>query len=120
MTKLPPLVEAGNAFMQLSGLSNPARRMTMDTNTLMKRLEAVLPALRARRDDIERERRLPREVSAALRDTGVCALEVPRALGGVEAAPADIVRAIELVSRADGSTGWCVAQAVVTGGCAGC
>jgi indole-3-acetate monooxygenase len=91
----------------------------MDTTTMMKRLDAVVPAIRDRREDIERERRLPREVVGALRDTGICALEVPRALGGLEASPTDIVRAIELVSQADGSTGWCVAQAIANGGCAG-
>src|SRR5690349_12638077 len=91
----------------------------MDTTTLMKRLDAVLPAIRERREQIERERRLPREVVGLLRESGICALEVPRALGGIEAAPVDIVRAIEVVASADGSTGWCAAQAVVTGGCAG-
>ena len=91
----------------------------MDTDLLFKRVDAVLPAIRARREEIERARRLPRELVGALRDTGICALEVPRALGGIEADPVDIVRAIEQVSRADGSAGWCIAQAVATGGCAG-
>jgi alkylation response protein AidB-like acyl-CoA dehydrogenase len=118
-TKLPALVEAGNAFMQLTELRETTGRATMDLTTLMERLDAVLPAIRARREDVERERRLTREVARALHETGIAGLEVPRALGGFEAEPAEILRAIELVSRADGSTGWCIAQSVVTGGCAG-
>jgi alkylation response protein AidB-like acyl-CoA dehydrogenase len=34
-------------------------------------------------------------------------LGVPRAIGGQEASPADILRAAETVAAADGSTGWC-------------
>jgi indole-3-acetate monooxygenase len=91
----------------------------MDTNGLTQRLQAVLPNIRARREDIERERRLPRELVGACRDTGVFALEVPRAFGGAEATPAEVLAAIELVAAADGSTGWCVGLGIANNGMAG-
>jgi alkylation response protein AidB-like acyl-CoA dehydrogenase len=91
----------------------------MDTNGLTQRLQAVLPNIRARREDIERERRLPRDLVGACRDTGVFALEVPRAFGGAEATPAEVLAAIELVAAADGSTGWCVGLGVANNGMAG-
>jgi alkylation response protein AidB-like acyl-CoA dehydrogenase len=91
----------------------------VDTTTLQQRLESLLPLIRARRADIERERRLPGDVVSALRNTGVFALEVPRALGGAEASPVEILRAIETVSRADGSTGWCTGVSIANSGAAG-
>lgn len=91
----------------------------METTTLMQRLEGLLPAIRARRDEIENDRRLPRDVVDALCDTGLFALELPRAIGGMEAEPADVLRAIEAVSRADGSTGWCAALAIANNGASG-
>jgi indole-3-acetate monooxygenase len=91
----------------------------MDTTTCMRRLEEALPAIRTHRERIEADRRLPPDVVKILRDTGVCALEIPRALGGLEAGPLEILRAIELVASADGSTGWCAAQAIATNGVAG-
>jgi indole-3-acetate monooxygenase len=91
----------------------------MATTNLVQQLEQMLPAIRSRREQIERERRLPPDLVKSLRDTRLFALEVPRALGGSEAAPAEILRAIETVSRADGSTGWCAAVAISNNGIAG-
>ena len=67
----------------------------------------LLPEIRARRQEIEQARRMPRDLVEQLRKTGIFSLSVPRAIGGQEAAPADLMRAIETVATADGSTGWC-------------
>jgi len=74
----------------------------------------LVPAIRARREEIEQGRRMPRDLVEALRKTGIFSLSVPRAIGGEEAGPADIMRAIETVATADGSTGWC---AMIATGC---
>jgi len=66
-----------------------------------------LPDIRARREEIERARRMPRDLIDALRATRVFSLAVPRDMGGVEARPTDIMRALETVATADGSAGWC-------------
>jgi alkylation response protein AidB-like acyl-CoA dehydrogenase len=83
----------------------------MNTNGISS-IEALLPAIRARRDEIEQNRRLPRDLVDALRQTRIFALSVPRVLGGDEAGPLDLMRAIETVSTADGSTGWCTMIAI--------
>jgi len=69
-------------------------------------LKALLPTIKARRAEIEKTRSLPADLAAALRDTGIFALGVPRALGGDEASPGDTARVIETIAEADGSTGW--------------
>jgi alkylation response protein AidB-like acyl-CoA dehydrogenase len=63
--------------------------------------------IRSRRDDIEKGRRMPGDLVDRMRDTGIFSLPVPRAIGGEEASPADLMRAIEMVATADGSAGWC-------------
>jgi alkylation response protein AidB-like acyl-CoA dehydrogenase len=91
----------------------------MNTTGLAERLQQLLPAIRARRDEIEHARRLPRELVNMLRETGIFSLEVPRSIGGQEATPMDIMRAIETVATADGSTGWCVGLAMANNGASG-
>jgi len=65
-----------------------------------------VPRLRDAANRIERERRLPSELVRALADGGIFALCVPRALGGVEADPATLVRVVETLAAADGAAGW--------------
>jgi alkylation response protein AidB-like acyl-CoA dehydrogenase len=77
------------------------------TDDILDNIQAVLPAIRERREEIERARRMPRDLVDALRETGVFSLAVPRALGGQEATPVELMRAIEAVATADGSAGWC-------------
>jgi len=74
---------------------------------VQQRLEALSPTIRERREEIERSRRLPRDLVDALRSTGLFRMPVPRAIGGDEAHPRDVLRAIETVAAADGSAGWC-------------
>jgi len=79
----------------------------MDRDGITASIRDLLPAIRARRQEIEQARRLPRDLVDELRKTGIFSLSVPRAIGGQEAAPLDLMRAIETVATADGSTGWC-------------
>jgi alkylation response protein AidB-like acyl-CoA dehydrogenase len=79
----------------------------MGTDGLLQRLEGVLPAIRARREEIERERRMPKDLIDDIGKTGMFSLGVPRAIGGLEASPTEILQAAETVAMADGSTGWC-------------
>ena len=70
-------------------------------------IQKLLPDIRKRRAEIEQARRLPRDLADALRGTGVFRLSIPRAIGGDEARPLDILNAVETIAAADGSTGWC-------------
>jgi alkylation response protein AidB-like acyl-CoA dehydrogenase len=91
----------------------------MGTNGFSKALHGVLPRVRERRAEIEEARRLPLDLVNDLAATGIFRLGVPRALGGDEADALDLLRAIETVSTADGSTGWCSMLAIGGGIVAG-
>ena len=84
------------------------------TTAFPQAIHSVLPEIRERREEIERGRQLPRDLVDRLASTGVFGLGVPRDLGGPQADFPDIGRAIEMISAADGSTGWCTMLA--TGG----
>jgi alkylation response protein AidB-like acyl-CoA dehydrogenase len=79
----------------------------MHTANVSQQLTGLLPAIRTRRAEIEQARRMPRDLIDDLSKTGLFSLSVPRAIGGQEASPFDILQAIESIAAADGSTGWC-------------
>jgi alkylation response protein AidB-like acyl-CoA dehydrogenase len=91
----------------LSARSKTKKENSMDTNGTLTRIQSLLPVIRARRQEIEQARRLPRDLVEELRKTGMFSLGVPRAIGGEEARPVDLMQVIETVATADGSTGWC-------------
>jgi indole-3-acetate monooxygenase len=76
----------------------------MDT---LKSIRELLPTIRERREEIEKARRMPKDLVDAMRKTRMFALSVPRAIGGDEASPVDLMQAAETVASADGSAGWC-------------
>jgi alkylation response protein AidB-like acyl-CoA dehydrogenase len=57
---------------------------------------------------MEAARRLPADLAAEMARAGLFRIAMPKALGGAELPPADIVRVIEAVAEADASAGWCV------------
>ena len=65
--------------------------------------------LAGRSDEIEAARRLPDDVAASLRKTGIFRQWLPRELGGNEAEPGTVIDDIQALSAADGSVGWCAA-----------
>jgi alkylation response protein AidB-like acyl-CoA dehydrogenase len=67
----------------------------------------LAPHAAAAAEQIERDRALPGDLRAELIDAGLFAMLLPRALGGREAQPAQMVRALEELARADGATAWC-------------
>jgi alkylation response protein AidB-like acyl-CoA dehydrogenase len=81
--------------------------VTVSTTSIIDGVRNILPTIRARRHEIEQERRMPPDLAAALKRTGIFSLGVPRAVGGLESSPLDMMQAIETVATADGSAGWC-------------
>lgn len=74
----------------------------------------LAPVIAARAAEIESLRRLPADLAAQLAAAGLFRMAVPRALGGAQAAPAEIVAALEILGAADAATGWCTMIAATT------
>ena len=75
---------------------------------------ALAPRIRARAAWIDAERRLPDDLVRELAAAGLFRMAVPPEDGGGGADLLTVLRTIEAVSAADGSTGWCVAMGVNT------
>jgi indole-3-acetate monooxygenase len=65
--------------------------------------------VRRRTDEIDRERRVPDDVLAALRATGLNRMAVPVELGGDAHPPARMAALVEEIAAVDGSVGWLAA-----------
>jgi len=88
--------------------------MAIETRTIIGTTEPPLAAaqrLSPRAGElaerIEQDRALPRELVDELLDAGLLSLCLPRALGGREARPTEMVCALEELARADAATAWC-------------
>src|SRR5581483_1366166 len=68
---------------------------------------------------IEADRRLPDELVAGLRASGLMRAGAPEAVGAPEAPPAVTLRCAEEVARGDASAGWCVSIAATSSVLAG-
>ena len=69
--------------------------------------EALRPQIIAAKDEIEDSRRLPQPIIDQMDEAGLFRAYVPKVLGGPEADPLTAFRAVEQLSIADGSVGWC-------------
>lgn len=71
--------------------------------------------LRARAEEIEAARRLPRDLSDRFAAAGLYRMCVPEVYGGLELPPRITLDVIETLARADGSCAWCVFIGATTG-----
>jgi indole-3-acetate monooxygenase len=69
--------------------------------------KSLAPLVLAARDEGEQIRRVPPRVAEALAEAGLLQMFLPRSMGGPELDPLTVFRAIEEISKADGSIGWC-------------
>jgi alkylation response protein AidB-like acyl-CoA dehydrogenase len=74
----------------------------------LARARELAPMIREAAGATERDRRVAPTIIEALREAGLFRMFLPRDLGGDERDPVAVGRAIEEISAADGSTGWCV------------
>lgn len=81
---------------------------TADPLTTLEAVRALIPAIAARSDEIERARRLPPDLVAELRDAGCFRMLVPQSHGGAGADLAEHIDMVRELARADGSVGWTV------------
>src|SRR5208283_2294843 len=68
----------------------------------------LVPEIIAVREEAERLRQIPRALSDSLAAAGLYQMYLPRSLGGLELPPLTVFEAVEILSAADGSVGWCV------------
>lgn len=76
------------------------------TKKLMAAVRDLAPTIAGRGDDIERERRVPLDLLAQLKEAGLLRMFVPRSHGGAELDLRAGLDAFETLARADGSTAW--------------
>src|ERR1700687_3731937 len=67
----------------------------------------LAPLIFAAREEGERIRHVPPEIANALAEAGVLQMYLPRSMGGPELDPLTAFQAIEELSRAARSIGWC-------------
>ena len=82
---------------------------------LLTRAEALAPVVRARADEIERNRRLPADIVGMLRDAGVFRMCLDRDHGGLELTSMQQTEVIEALAYGDASVGWCAMIGANTG-----
>jgi alkylation response protein AidB-like acyl-CoA dehydrogenase len=73
--------------------------------------KALSPQVRAAREYMQSECTVPRELVEGMAQANLFQLYVPKSIGGPETDPITAFRAVEELSKADGSVGWCAAIA---------
>ena len=68
----------------------------------------MAPQIRAAADEIERARRLPASIVAALKAAGVFGMAMPRVWGGPELDAMTQFRVLEALAMVDASVAWCM------------
>jgi alkylation response protein AidB-like acyl-CoA dehydrogenase len=67
----------------------------------------LVPLILAAREEGEGIRHVPPQVAKAVSAAGLLQMYLPRSMGGPELDPLTVFQAIEVISKADGSIGWC-------------
>jgi indole-3-acetate monooxygenase len=77
--------------------------------TVLDNVRALAPEIKARAEEIEQARAVPRDLAEKLRSAGVFRRYVPRSHGGDEMWPDEGLTVIEELARADASVAWVAA-----------
>ncbi|OSC30759.1 hydroxylase [Mycobacterium vulneris] len=81
---------------------------------IVARARLIGDMARGMADQIDADRRLPAELVAALRDSGLLRAGAPTEVEALELAPGTALRCAEAVARGDASAGWCVSIAITS------
>lgn len=85
-------------------------------DAVLAQLDEITPVLRDNAEKSEELGRLTDDAAQALRSSGAFKVGIPRALGGYEFSPRQVVETIAKISYADASAGWAfMAVQMVTG-----
>jgi indole-3-acetate monooxygenase len=80
---------------------------TDQARDIVEKAKALVPAVIELRAEAERMRKIPQTLVDLLAQAGLLQMYLPRSVGGPELDPLTAFTAIEELSRADGSVGWC-------------
>ena len=69
---------------------------------------AIAPFLKERASEIEEARRLPADLAETFAKLGFFRMVTPKAYGGLEKSPREIVETTETLAKGDASAAWCV------------
>jgi alkylation response protein AidB-like acyl-CoA dehydrogenase len=83
------------------------------TRKIVATAASLAPLITSTREEAEAKRCTPARVVEALAAAGLLQMFLPRSVGGAELPPVAAFHAIEEVSKADGSVGWCTMIATV-------
>ncbi len=101
-------------------VTNPAgESREMENRDLVAAARGLADLVASGAEDAERARTLPARTIEAIDQSNLFALLVPAELSGCEADPVTFIEVVEEISRADGSTGWCLANGAICAGMAG-
>jgi indole-3-acetate monooxygenase len=78
-----------------------------ETTDIVAAARKLVPRIIAAREEAEAMRQTPPALAKAIADAGLYQMFLPRSVGGAELEPLTVFEAIEELSRADGSVGWC-------------
>jgi alkylation response protein AidB-like acyl-CoA dehydrogenase len=76
---------------------------------------AMAPDIAEASDEIERERHLPAPIVKKMKAAGIFGMAMPLSWGGPELDLPEQLRVIEVLSRFDGSVGWCALTGSIAG-----
>ncbi|HEY7790705.1 MAG TPA: acyl-CoA dehydrogenase family protein [Vicinamibacterales bacterium] len=77
-------------------------------SNIFENVVSLVPHIRSRSDEIEKQRAVPADVVQLLKDAGAFRMLMPRIWGGPELPTLEQIDIIEQVSSADASVGWCL------------
>jgi indole-3-acetate monooxygenase len=101
----PPIVTTGRE--RTIRKTHSAGRAAADDSPILYAAIGLAEQIRTASEEIERGRRLPPSIAAAMKEAGVFGMAMPRVWGGPELDPLTQFRVIEALAAADGSVGWC-------------
>src|SRR5712671_1741688 len=87
--------------------THAAGQAIADDSPILHAAIGLAEQIQAASEEIERGRRLPPSIAAAMKDAGVFGMAMPRVWGGPELDPLTQFRVIEALALAEGSVGWC-------------
>ncbi|MFQ6397402.1 3-hydroxy-9,10-secoandrosta-1,3,5(10)-triene-9,17-dione monooxygenase oxygenase subunit [Nocardia sp. KC 131] len=78
----------------------------MSHRKTLDRIRDLVPDIRQRAEDAERERRIPEQTIRELSETGLFRMLQPRGFGGAESSPVEFFEIVRVIAAACPSTGW--------------